>query len=305
MDLKQSNRSALRAHGGAGWSPKAKTGALRKPRSVTSLLAIAGCLVRDIVPGAVRHGAHPVTRFCLAGGEQLPRSAQCGPGSPRCVARVDRRHACRLGGYNTNDHFACSRSRCQSGGDVDGITECYEVVDGGAKPGHANECLAGVDGRSYWDGHPRRAAGSCPLGQVDCGRYCCCRVSRPGDSAEEKSDNLIAHDFVNDAVMVNDRIGCHSIEAGEECVEVGGAHAFSHGSRAADIREQQGDRDLHARQLAFAKVGYASCTESWIAGGSPEPRVPEDQATQPGERSCAQLAAGRGRDSSEGPSLSG
>jgi hypothetical protein len=130
-------------------------------------------------------------------------------------------------------------------------------------------------------------------------------VSRPGDSAEEKSDNLIAHDFVNDAVMVNDRIGCHSIEAVEECVEVGGAHAFSHGSRAADIREQQGDRDLHARQLAFAKVGYASCTESWIAGGSPEPRVPEDQATQPGERSCAQLAAGRGWDSSERPSLFG
>ncbi|MDF2761120.1 MAG: hypothetical protein K0S99_3755 [Thermomicrobiales bacterium] len=61
-----------------------------EPRSVTSLLAIAGCLVRDIVPGAVRHGAHPVTRFCLAGGEQLPRSAQCAPGSPRCVARVDR-----------------------------------------------------------------------------------------------------------------------------------------------------------------------------------------------------------------------
>ena len=82
--------AARRAHGGAGWSPKTKTDALRKPRSVTSLLAIAGCLVRDIVPGAVRHGAHPVTRFCLAGGEQLPRSAQCAPGSPRCAARVDR-----------------------------------------------------------------------------------------------------------------------------------------------------------------------------------------------------------------------
>jgi hypothetical protein len=42
--------AALRAHDGAGWSPKTKTGALRKPRSVTSLLAITGCLVRDIVP---------------------------------------------------------------------------------------------------------------------------------------------------------------------------------------------------------------------------------------------------------------
>jgi hypothetical protein len=164
----------------------------------------------------------------------------------------------------------------------------------------------GVDGRSYWDGHRRRGAGSCrSLGEVDCGRYCCCRVARPGDSAEEEPDNLIAHDFVNDAVMGNDRIRCQSIEAVQEGVEVCWAHSFSHGCRAADIGEQQGDRDLHARQLAFAKVGYASCAESWIAGGLPEPRVPEDEATQPGERGCAQLAAWRGRDSFERPPLFG
>jgi adenylate cyclase len=61
--------------------------------------------------------------------------------------------------------------------------------------------------------------------------------------------------------------------------------------RAADIGEQQGDRDLYARQLALAKVGYASRAESRIAGGLPEPRVPEDEATQPGEGRGAQLAA--------------
>ena len=52
------------------------------------------------------------------------------------------RHACRLGGCHTNDYLACSRSQCESGGEVDGITECREVVDGGAKSGRANECLA-------------------------------------------------------------------------------------------------------------------------------------------------------------------
>ena len=102
--------------------------------------------------------------------------------------------------------------------------------------------------RSYWDRRRRRDAGLChSLSEVDCRRYCCCCVSRPGDSAEEESDNLIAHDFVNDAVMGNDRIQCHSIEAVEECVEVGGAHTFSQGCGAADIGEQQGDRDLHTR----------------------------------------------------------
>jgi len=118
-------------------------------------------------------------------------------------------------------------------------------------------------------------AGSyCSLGQVDCGRYCCRRVARSGDPAEEEPDNLIAHDFVDDAVMRNDRIRCQAIEAVEECMEVRRAHSFANGCRAADIGEQQGDRDLYARQLTFAKVGYAPRAESRIAGGLPESRVP-------------------------------
>jgi hypothetical protein len=64
------------------------------------------------------------------------------------------RDACRLGGCHTNDHLACSRSGCESGRDVDGIAECREFLDGGAEPGRANECLAGVDGRSYWMATP-------------------------------------------------------------------------------------------------------------------------------------------------------
>src|SRR5688572_15511905 len=105
--------------------------------------------------------------------------------------------------------------------------------------------------------------------------------------------------------MSNDRIGCQSIEAVEELVEVGRAHAFSHRCRAADIGEQQGDRDLYPSHVTFAKLGDASGTESWIARGLPVPRVPEHQTTQPGKRSSAQLAAGRRRDSSEQPPLAG
>jgi hypothetical protein len=116
-------------------------------------------------------------------------------------------------------------------------------------------------------------------------------VTWPGDSAEEESDDIIGHDFVNNAVMGNDRIGCHSIEAVGECVEVGGAHTFAHGCRTADIGERQGDRDLHAGQLASVKVGYASCAQGCIAGGLPESGVPEVKATQLGEGRCAQLAA--------------
>jgi hypothetical protein len=216
------------------------------------------------------------------------------------------RHACGIGGCHANDHLACNGSRCQSRCDVDGITERGEIVDSFAKPGRPNECLAGVDSRSYWNGHRRSGAGPCrSLSQVDCGCYRYGRMIRPADSPEEEPNNLIAHDFVNDAVMSNDRSGCQSIEAVEERVEVGRAQSFSHRCRPADVRKQQRDRDLYPRQLTFAKRGYAFRAQSWIAGGLPVSRMPEDEATQPGERSRAQLATWSGRDSSERPPLPG
>jgi hypothetical protein len=134
-------------------------------------------------------------------------------------------------------------------------------------------------------------------------RYCW--VVRPADSAEEQPDDLIAYDFVDDAVMGNDRIRCQSIEPVEEGVKVGRAHSFPDACRAADIGEQQGDRDLYPRHLTFAKLRYASPAQSWISWGLPEPCGPEDEATQAGERSCADLAARRGWDSSEYPPLAG
>ena len=106
--------------------------------------------------------------------------------------------------------------------------DASEVVVGCTEPGGSNECLAGVDSRSYWNGHRRRGVGlCCSLGQVDCGRYCCGRVMRPADAPEEEPNNLIAYDFVNDAVMSSDRIGCQLIEAVEECVEGRWAQSFS------------------------------------------------------------------------------
>ena len=128
---------------------------------------------------------------------------------------------------------------------------------------------------------------------------------RPTDSPEEEPNNLIADDFVNDAIMSNDRIGRQSIEAVEERVEVGRAQSFSHRCRAADVREQQRDRDLYPRQLTFAKHGYAFRAQSRIAGGLPVSRMPEDEAPQSGERSRAQLATWSGRNASERPPLSG
>jgi hypothetical protein len=216
------------------------------------------------------------------------------------------RHACGLGGCLTNDHLTGTCSRCESRGDVDGITERGEVIDGCARPGRSNECHAGVDSRSHWNRRRRRGTGLCrSLGQVSCGCYRYCRVLRSADSPEEKPDNLIADDFVNDAIMSNDRIRCPSIEAVEEPVEVGRAHSFPNRCRAADISEQQADRDLYPRHLTFAKLVYASRAESWIARGLPVPRRFKNEPTQPGEGSCAQLAPWRGRDSSEHPPLPG
>jgi hypothetical protein len=103
-------------------------------------------------------------------------------------------------------------ARCESRSDVDDITERRKVVDGCTKPGRP-KCHARVDGRSYRNGHRGRGAGlRRSLGQVNCCSYRNCRVVRPADAAEEEPNNLIAHDFVNDAVMSNDRIRCQSIE---------------------------------------------------------------------------------------------
>ena len=81
---------------------------------------------------------------------------------------------------------------------------------------------------------------------------------RPADSTEEEPNNLIADDFVDDAIMSKDRIRCQSIEAVQERVEGTRTHSFSYRRRAADIGEQQGDRYLYPRHLTFAKLGYAS-----------------------------------------------
>jgi hypothetical protein len=59
--------------------------------------------------------------------------------------------ACGLGGCHTNDHLAGNRSRCESLGDVDNITQCREVIVGCAEAGGSNECLAGVDSRRDTD----------------------------------------------------------------------------------------------------------------------------------------------------------
>jgi hypothetical protein len=112
-----------------------------------------------------RHGAHRATLLCLARGERSLRSALCVHGSPRCAAL----HLCGLGGCHTNDHLARRRSRCQSRGDVDNITKRREIADGCAKPGRANEGLAGVNSRSYRNGHRGPSAGRCRLpGQINC-----------------------------------------------------------------------------------------------------------------------------------------
>jgi len=40
-----------------------------------------------------------------------------------------------------------NRSRCESGGDIDRITERCEVVDGCIQPGGPNDSHAGIDSR--------------------------------------------------------------------------------------------------------------------------------------------------------------
>jgi hypothetical protein len=94
------------------------------------------------------------------------------------------------------------------------------------------------------------------------------------------------------------------IEAVEECVEGGWAQSFSHSCRAAEIGKQQRDRYLYPGHVTFAKLGDAFGAERWIEGLL-VPCLLENEATKPAERSCAQLAAWIGWDSSECPPLLG
>jgi hypothetical protein len=147
--------------------------------------ALAGCAPADVrfqemipVPSDLvliwRH------LFRLAGAEQPPRSALCAHGCPRCVAGVRRLRCLRPGGCHTDDHFACDRSRRQSGRDVDGITERREVIDSCAEPGCPNERHACVDSRSCRDRTRSRDAGvRRSLCKVDRGCYRCCRMLGP------------------------------------------------------------------------------------------------------------------------------
>jgi hypothetical protein len=80
-------------------------------------------------------------------------------------------------------------------------------------------------------------------------------VVRPADAPEEERDDLVADDLVDEAVVSKYRVGGQSIEVIEEGVELGRAHAFAHRCRAADIREQQRDRDLDSAHALLAKLG--------------------------------------------------
>ena len=214
---------------------------------------------RSFRPGRSR--PHPADTFYLAVGELPPRWAPCVRGSPRYVVRVRRPLRPPPGRLPHSRSPACNRSRGQSRRDADeDITQRGEVVDSCARPGRPNERLACVDSRSRRDRtRPRRAGVRRLLGQVDRGRYRCCRMVRPGDSSEEEPDHLVTHNFVDDAVVSNDRVGGQSIEAVEERVESAGRISFAHGCRATDIGKQQTDGDLHSSHLTLAEVRLCIC----------------------------------------------
>jgi hypothetical protein len=96
-----------------------------------------------------------------------------------------------------------------------------------------------------------------------------------------------------------DRVGGEPIELIEELVKLAWAQPFAHRRRAADIREEQRDRNLDAAHPSLAKFGDAFGAKSRIAGRALEPKGPEDEAADSGEGRCAQLAAWRGRYPSE------
>ena len=114
--------------------------------------------------------------FCLPAGRTITSIGSRATADPHTASlEVAGRHPCGLGGCHANDHLppatAADASRAVM---LTASPSAVKSSTGSAQPGRPNECHAGVDSRSYWNGHRRRAAGPCrPLGQLNCCCYCC------------------------------------------------------------------------------------------------------------------------------------
>ncbi len=92
--------------------------------------------------------------------------------------------------------------------------------------------------------------------------------------------------------MAHDRVGRQSVEVVEEVLELGGAHALAHRRRAANVREQQGHRQLDPGHPVVPELRLALHAHGGVAGRSAEAGGLEHDTANPTEGSGAQLAAG-------------
>ena len=107
---------------------------------------------------------------------------------------------------------------------------------------------AGADGDP---GRSRVAGGHEQLaGSLDRTR----RMALAGQERDEHRDELVTHELVDHAVVVEDGRGCRRVEAVEEIAEARAAHPLGERCRAPDVGEQECALDLRASVMTGHEV---------------------------------------------------
>ena len=123
-----------------------------------------------------------------------------------------------------------------------------------------------------------------------------CFVSRPGDAPEEQPDDLVADKLVDEPIVAEDDLRANPVEDIEEASELGWSHTLGDPRRAANIGEQEADRDFRSRNPLLSEVLDAVRAHRRIARKATESDASKHRAPDALEWGQAQLAARRGRD---------
>ena len=172
------------------------------------------------------------------------------------------------------------------------VAQGREVLDRVRRAGRADIGVPGVERGADRDrAFRRRVAAARARNEFDRRGETSPRMMRSADAAEEEADDLIAHQLVDQAVVVEDRARPDPIELLEIVVERGRREPLAEGRRSADVDEQERHRDLDTRHSGLAELADAVVAEGGIPWAATEPEMLEDGTAGARKRGGTQLAA--------------
>jgi hypothetical protein len=112
------------------------------------------------------------------------------------------------------------------------------------------------------------------------------------EAGDEQPNRLVADEFVDHAVLGDDRRCGDPIEGGKDLGELSRSEPLAEAGRTADIGEQERKLDLGAADTLLGKRPHAVLAELRVALPWSKP-WPQDETADPAERCVAHLAVRR------------